>query len=235
MRGIRGKNVTMESITLYDKVIEYEKIYRRVKHPRLEFKPEGLKVILPFCYAGGAEEVICTHGRWVYDKARLFESIFCSADILLDHDASLSSFQDNARRITEEYSRELRLSPAQVVFRAMRARWGSCDCIRRITLNKHLRFLPENCIRYVIYHEVLHMVYRSHGKRFRARLRKKFPDGRKLDKLLFAYDLRIRRDILSGRKDAGSVSPGERCRPADREFSDACADRSRVPEERRDI
>jgi predicted metal-dependent hydrolase len=65
--------------------------------------------------------------------------------------------------------------------RTMRSRWGSCDaraCV--VTLNTRLvRFRPE-VIECVIMHELAHLRYRSHGKRFYGLLAELCPDYEEL-------------------------------------------------------
>lgn len=48
--------------------------------------------------------------------------------------------------------------------------WGSCSIKRNINLNVNLVNLPEHLIRYVILHELCHLVYMNHGTRFHALL-----------------------------------------------------------------
>lgn len=48
--------------------------------------------------------------------------------------------------------------------------WGSCSIKRNINLNVNLVNLPEHLIRYVILHELCHLVYMNHGLKFHALL-----------------------------------------------------------------
>ena len=48
--------------------------------------------------------------------------------------------------------------------------WGSCSAQRNINLNVNLVNLPEHLIRYVILHELCHLVYMNHGTRFHSLL-----------------------------------------------------------------
>ena len=48
--------------------------------------------------------------------------------------------------------------------------WGSCSIKRNINLNVNLVNLPEHLIRYVILHELCHLVYMNHGTRFHSLL-----------------------------------------------------------------
>lgn len=47
-----------------------------------------------------------------------------------------------------------------------RSNWGSCSSKRNINLNMHLVRLPDELCDYVIIHELCHLVYPNHGKKF---------------------------------------------------------------------
>lgn len=52
--------------------------------------------------------------------------------------------------------------------RKMKTRWGSCNIeARRIWLNLELAKKPANCLEYVVVHEMVHLLERHHGDRFR--------------------------------------------------------------------
>ena len=49
----------------------------------------------------------------------------------------------------------------------MKTRWGSCITSKGIIiLNKDLIKAPKYCIKYVILHELIHMIYNKHSKEF---------------------------------------------------------------------
>ena len=58
----------------------------------------------------------------------------------------------------------------------MRTRWGSCNPeAGRIWLNLELAKKPINCIEYVVIHELVHLLERSHNARFKALLTRFMP------------------------------------------------------------
>lgn len=63
-------------------------------------------------------------------------------------------------------------------------KWGSCFKGKVITLNPLLIQAPKNCIDYVITHELCHLQYKNHDKRFYALLDAKFPKWEKVKEML---------------------------------------------------
>ncbi|MBT8048384.1 MAG: M48 family metallopeptidase [Xanthomonadales bacterium] len=68
--------------------------------------------------------------------------------------------------------------PPEMRLRRMKRTWGNCSSRRVITLNPHLLKAPENCIDYVIAHEVCHLRELNHGKAFYALQDELFPGWR---------------------------------------------------------
>jgi len=49
----------------------------------------------------------------------------------------------------------------------MKTRWGSCNSTaRRIWLNLELAKKPTSCLEYILVHEMVHILERSHNERF---------------------------------------------------------------------
>jgi len=69
--------------------------------------------------------------------------------------------------------------------RKMKTRWGSCSLkARRIWLNLKLAKKPEACLEFIVVHELLHLIERGHGARFRALLDRYLPDWRERRRML---------------------------------------------------
>ena len=68
--------------------------------------------------------------------------------------------------------------------RDMKKRWGSFVNKQKILLNPNLIHVSKDCIDYVIVHELCHMRYKNHDKKFSGFLDEKYPKWEKVkDKL----------------------------------------------------
>lgn len=69
--------------------------------------------------------------------------------------------------------------------RNMRTRWGSCNiAAQRIWLSTRLVHYPPLCLRYVICHELAHLVERYHNRHFYAVVARYLPDWQEAERLL---------------------------------------------------
>ncbi len=77
-----------------------------------------------------------------------------------------------AARIDEllsELAPEITIRPADVSWRAMRERWGSCTSVdRTIRISDRLKGAPAYAIDYVLFHEAIHLEISDHGAGFKS-------------------------------------------------------------------
>ena len=70
-------------------------------------------------------------------------------------------------------------------FRYMKTRWGSCTVnTGRIRINTRLAYYPDECLEYIVVHELCHLIEPSHNKRFHAYMTKYLPDWKERRKKL---------------------------------------------------
>jgi predicted metal-dependent hydrolase len=80
-------------------------------------------------------------------------------------------------RLADEISREAGLSYSRLAVRDMRTRWGSCSSEGALCFNWRLILAPPFVLRGVVAHEVAHLKYLNHGKKFWDLVRELDPDN----------------------------------------------------------
>ena len=67
----------------------------------------------------------------------------------------------------------------------MKTRWGSCNVMsHHLNFNLALAKAPEECVEYVVVHELTHLLEPSHNERFWALMEKYLPKAKTLRKQL---------------------------------------------------
>jgi predicted metal-dependent hydrolase len=74
-------------------------------------------------------------------------------------------------------SQQSGLRHKDLAIKNQRTRWGSCTSRGRITLNCKLLFLPRELVRYVLIHELCHLLEANHSDRFWVHLRQFEPSA----------------------------------------------------------
>jgi len=74
----------------------------------------------------------------------------------------------------------------------MKTRWGSCNIkAKHIWLNLELIKYPSVCLEYVIVHELVHLLERNHGDRFKSYMSKIMPQWRAYEKELNCFSRKL--------------------------------------------
>jgi len=69
--------------------------------------------------------------------------------------------------IIQQWEKTLNVSAKAFGVKRMKTKWGSCNYrAGRIWLNLELGKKPLECIEYVVFHEMVHLLERKHGERF---------------------------------------------------------------------
>lgn len=72
-----------------------------------------------------------------------------------------------------------------VTIRQMKTRWGSCNVkTHHININLALLYKPDECLEYVVVHEMTHILEASHNEVFWGYMTKFYPDWKRVRKYL---------------------------------------------------
>jgi len=84
------------------------------------------------------------------------------------------------KKIIAKYSNLVDIDIQNIRIRQMKTRWGSCNSAKSyINLNSELICKPSNAIEYVIFHELAHLIYPNHSRKFYNYLSTYMPDWKK--------------------------------------------------------
>ena len=73
-----------------------------------------------------------------------------------------------AWQLIAKWEKIMNLKISELQIRQMKTRWGSCHIgKKKITLNLELVKKPLHCLEYVVVHEMVHLLERSHNQRFK--------------------------------------------------------------------
>jgi hypothetical protein len=125
----------------------------------------------------GADESVKLKGGWIHvqverkSDAQRIKALF--EEWMLRR--ARERFRLSLEKCLEKMRRhEIAEPPLRI--RKMKKRWGSCTARGAINLNIELIKAPSHCIDYVVTHELCHLKYPDHGKRFYDLLDRVMPD-----------------------------------------------------------
>jgi predicted metal-dependent hydrolase len=94
--------------------------------------------------------------------------------------------------IIEKWERKIGVRCLEFGIKKMRTKWGTCNTeAKRIWLNLELAKKTPECLEYIIVHELVHLVERSHNERFRKLMNEFMPKWKfyrdELNRLPFSH------------------------------------------------
>ncbi len=181
----------MLKITIKDREIEYSVYYRNVKYIRYELREGKLKVILPKRYNVNVDECVRRKEDWIYNKLLEYDNARNELKKQTENKNLINRTLDELRLIVDgyidKYQSLLNVRVNRLQFRSMTKKWGSCSSLANVTLSKDLRFLPEELIAYIVYHELTHLIILAHNDEFFDIIKKEFPCYEEYDQQLKEY------------------------------------------------
>jgi hypothetical protein len=169
--------------------------YRDIKYPRLEFKTGTLQLILPKKYKNH-QQLLQKHKKWIRQKHQTIQNALQQAKILqLNHKRTIPQLKTLIKKLVKQYQTELNTRTNKIIYRKMKTKWASYSKNKNLTINTILKYLPENLIEYIIYHEITHSIERKHNQNFWNIMTKKHPDYETREKDLLTYWFIIQKTI----------------------------------------
>ena len=174
---------------------QYAVEYRKVKHPRLEFKTGTLLMILPKT-GWTPEQVLEKYAGWIRRKqATINAAVQQTAEEAIVRTRTDKMLKTLVYRFAEAAQKDLNTKINKIYFRQMKTKWASHSQNNNLTINRLLKFLPDDLISYIVYHETAHNLERRHTETFRALISKQYPDYPAKEKSLLTYWFLIQEQI----------------------------------------
>jgi len=173
--------------------------YRDIKYPRLEFRTGSLLLVLPHNYSD-VKNLVEKHKNWISKKeAFIKKALKDSKKIKFVEKRTDEQFKQYVKRLAKWNAKKLSVSVNKLSFKKMKSKWGSLSSTKCLTINTLMKYLPQSLIKYVVFHEMAHLIERKHNENFWRIIRKRYKNCEKYENLLFQYWFSI------SRKTAGNV------------------------------
>jgi len=178
-----------------DKPAEYTVAYRNVKHPRLEYKTGTLLLILPKG-SKNEKQTLEKYKKWIQKKELTIKKALEEAKTKnLNQTRTDKELRNLIHTLAQNYQAELNTKINKIICRKMKTKWASHSKNRNLTVNTLLKYLPQDIIEYIIYHEITHSIERKHNEKFWNIITKKFPDYETKEKDLLTYWFIIQKTV----------------------------------------
>jgi len=170
-----------------DAGIQYTLDYRNVKHPRLEYKTGTLLLILPKHYKS-EKQTLEKYRKWIQRKQLIITKALEEAKTkTINQNRPVKELRNLVNQTAKNYQTELNTKINKIYFKKMKTKWASHSKKDNLTINTLLKYLPEDIIEYIIYHEIAHSVERKHNEKFWNLVNKKFKDYSTKERELLTY------------------------------------------------
>ena len=172
-----------QTITLQNKVIEYELTHKAVKNINLRIRGDGTMTV-----SANSRTPQAVIDAFLRSKENAILRALSACE--------KQKAQPAYAHFTEQETMDLVLALCQKVyplfaargvaqpqikFRKMTSCWGNCRKTQGvITFNKQLCYAPPECIRYVVLHEFCHLLQANHSPKFYEELATLCPDWKML-------------------------------------------------------
>lgn len=181
--------------------IPYTLAYRNVKHPRLEFKTGTLLLILPKTQQT-PKQTLQKYQKWIQRKQQTINKALQEAKTkTINQTRTDKELKILVHSLAQNYQTEPKTKINRIYFKKMKTKWASHSRNNNLTVNTLLKYLPNDVIEYIIYHEITHSLERKHNERFWRLVNKKFPDYETKEKDLLTYWFLIQKTINNPTSD----------------------------------
>lgn len=165
----------------------------RARAMRVAVHPGGAVIVtVPRRASKGAvDRFLARYAVWI-ERARAKSA---QARVITAEKRLLTVYKKEAKAVAEKwcahYARRYGVSYRHITIRAQKSRWGSCSRAGNLSFNYKIALLPEAVVRYVIVHEICHLIHFDHSRAFWQAVEREVPTHRELRRELRAVAFRF--------------------------------------------
>lgn len=137
--------------------------YKDINNAILNVENEKIEIILPLSYA---EEDNTEQIKKMIDKMYYMIA-----------EKEVESAMEKTRKMVG-------LAPEEYKIKKIKHAWGTCSSRKVITINQNLMMYSRKAIEYVVLHEICHLKYMNHSKKFWEMVESYMPDYKEAEKEL---------------------------------------------------
>ena len=152
---------------------------KNVRHINIRISSDGV-VKLSYPYLCSEKKAI----KFLKEKESWIKKALSKPHIEHDeynNEESKTLLIDKAKPFLEKWQNITGLKVKKLRARYMTSRWGSySQKTKTITLNTQLLAYDNECLDYVVLHELVHVKYHNHGNKFKSELTKYYPEWKQV-------------------------------------------------------
>ena len=153
---------------------EVEVVYKKIKGIYLRVDPEDGTVRLHVPNGTTQEQiaqVVHDHRTWIASRKKRPSAT----------EVQKEAMRERLKSLIPYWEQTMGLRASRYTLRSMRSRWGSCNPkTGHITLNLELAALTEECLSYVLVHELSHLLYPGHDRDFWSHVERYVPEWKRI-------------------------------------------------------
>lgn len=130
------------------------------------------------------EQFLNKKSKWIYENLHRNKKKIEQEQNIKITEKELEKLKQIVEKNIIKYSKALGKAPNNVRIKKLKYAWGSCSSNKNISINSKLAVKDENAIKYVVLHEMCHLIYMNHSKNFWNLVEKHMPNYKEYKKLL---------------------------------------------------
>ena len=117
-----------------------------------------------------ADDFIRQNSKWILEKTEKIKKISNNNLLFQQNRKEYLKLKEYARDFVikkiEKLNEVYKFEYKKIIIRNQKTRWGSCSSKGNLNFNYKIIFLPEECVNYIIVHELCHLREFNHSEKF---------------------------------------------------------------------